>query len=109
LSTLQSDLFRTFNASNSLYPGVFPSVRKFEAEVTEMIVQLVKGKVGLLTSGGTESILLAVLAYRNSARANKGITEPEIVCSTSRHGALDKACKYFGVKLVKTEPTGDQR
>ncbi len=59
------------------------------------------GAVGLLSSGGTESILLAVLAYREQGRKERGIEEPEIICALSAHPALFKACAYFGVRLVK--------
>lgn len=56
--------------------------------------------VGLLSSGGTESILLAVLAYREQGRV-KGIDQPEILAGISAHPALTKACHYFGVTLTK--------
>ena len=56
--------------------------------------------VGLLSSGGTESILLAVLAYREQGRA-RGIERPEILAAISAHPALTKACHYFGVRLTK--------
>ena len=56
--------------------------------------------VGLLSSGGTESILLAVLAYREQGRA-KGIEKPEILAGISAHPALTKACHYFNVTLTK--------
>lgn len=59
------------------------------------------GACGLLTSGGTESILLAILGYRELAR-RRGIANPEIICCSSAHPALDKACHYFDLTLVKT-------
>jgi len=116
LEQLQTKVWSMYNNSNSLYPAVFPSVRKYEAEIVQMCIALLNGRVsgaggnpnrdcdptGLLTSGGTESILIAVLAYREQARL-KGITEPEIICCRSAHGALDKACHYFDIKLVKLE------
>lgn len=57
-----------------------------------------EGAVGSTTSGGTESILMACLAYRTMARS-KGITEPEIVVPKSAHAAFDKAAHYFGIKV----------
>lgn len=48
-------------------PGLFPAVRKFEAEAVRMVVSMLNGDdkaCGTLTSGGTESVLMAVLAYR---------------------------------------------
>lgn len=55
---------------------------------------------GTMTSGGTESILMACKAYRDFAKAKRGITEPEIVVPVTAHAAFDKACYYFGIKLV---------
>jgi sphinganine-1-phosphate aldolase len=104
LTAIQNEAWSLFNCSNSLYPQTFPGIRKFEAEIVSMTLGIVHGHehncVGLLSSGGTESILLAVLAYREQGR-KKGITEPEIVCGISAHPALFKGCHYFGVKLVK--------
>jgi len=105
LEELQNKMWALFNNSNNLYPGIFKSTRKFEAELVQMTVDLLHGSdetCGLLTSGGTESILLALLGYRELAR-ERGIEEPEVICATSAHGALDKACFYFGLKLVKTD------
>lgn len=114
LEELQSEVWSMYNNSNSLYPEVFPSLRKFEAEIVQMYINLLHGDsktlvnnvpnraVGLLTSGGTESILLAVLAYREWA-TSKGIDKPSVICSRAAHGALDKACHYFGVTLIKLE------
>ena len=101
ITTLQSKMWGLFNSTNSLYPGVFPSIRKFEAELISMVSSMVQGKCGLLTSGGTESILIAVLAYRQHYAKAKKITSPEIICCVTAHPAIHKACKYFGVTLVK--------
>jgi len=104
LTELQNAGSARFNCANTLYPGVFPGVRKFEAEVVAMVLDMVHGPavgaVGLLSSGGTESILLAVLAYREEGRA-KGIDSPQIICSYTAHPALHKACHYFGVELLR--------
>ena len=55
----------------------------------------------MLTTGGTESILMSMLAYRNYARAEKGITDPNIVLPITAHAAFDKASQYFGITLRK--------
>lgn len=55
---------------------------------------------GLTTSGGTESILLAMLSYREWGK-KRGITKPNIVASNTAHAAFDKACFYFGIELRK--------
>ena len=105
LTRLQNEAYGLFNCSNTLYPGTFPGVRKFEAEIVSMALGIVHGHevggVGLLSSGGTESIILAVLAYREEGR-RRGIAEPEIICGLSAHPALTKACQYLGVTQVKT-------
>src|SRR6266542_1970875 len=64
---------------------------------------------GTVTSGGTESILLAMRTYRDHARAAHGITEPEIVAPVTAHAAFDKAAQYFGLRLVKVGVGGDLR
>jgi sphinganine-1-phosphate aldolase len=47
---------------------------------------------------------MAMLAHREYFREQHGIDEPEIVACTTAHAALDKACHYFGIKLVHTDP-----
>ena len=56
---------------------------------------------GTVTSGGTESILMAMKAYRDWARREKGITTPEIIMPHTAHPAFDKAGQYFGIKMVR--------
>jgi sphinganine-1-phosphate aldolase len=53
---------------------------------------------GVVTSGGTDSILSAMLAYRNAAFAD-GIDAPELVLPSSAHPAFEKAAAYFGIEL----------
>lgn len=62
---------------------------------------------GLHTSGGTESIILACLAYREWGKKVKGITKPNIVCSNTAHAAFDKGCFYLGIELRKIPITKD--
>ena len=90
--------------TNGLGPGAFKSLRKFESEVVGITAGLL-GKldaVGNMTSGGTESILMAVKTARDFAAAERGISEPEIVLPTTAHPAFDKAAQYLGVRLVHT-------
>ena len=72
LARMQGNVWAKFVDTNALYPTIFPSLRKFEAEIVSMTLDLVHGHqvgaCGLLTSGGTESILLAALAYREQGR-----------------------------------------
>lgn len=93
-----------FALSNPLHSDVFPGVRKMEAEVVQMVVNLYHGDTnccGTMTSGGTESILMACKAYRDRAY-ERGITKPEMIIPESAHAAFDKAAGYFKIKLIKT-------
>ncbi|XP_071926594.1 sphingosine-1-phosphate lyase isoform X2 [Coffea arabica] len=96
-----------FAHTNPLHLDVFPSVVRFEAEVVAMTAALLGSKekasggqiCGNMTSGGTESILLAVKSSRDYMRAKKGITKPEMIIPVSAHSAYDKAAQYFKIKL----------
>jgi len=107
-TNMMSKVFSLFALSNPLHPDVFPSIRKFEAEIVAMTVNMlgnVPNVCGALTSGGTESILMACKAHRDYYLA-RGITEPEMIIPTSAHAAFNKACHYFNIKLVFA-PLGD--
>jgi sphinganine-1-phosphate aldolase len=93
LSTIMTEAFGRFALSNPLHPDVFPSLRKMEAEVVSMTLGLFNARpecVGTMTSGGTESILMAVKAYRDHGKKTKGITEPELIVPKTAHAAFDK-------------------
>ncbi len=95
-----------FFSENGLNPSVFPSLRQMEAEVVAMSADLLGGDaqtVGNMTSGGTESILLAVKTAREWARAHlPHIRQPEMVMPLTAHPAFEKAAHYFDVKPVRT-------
>lgn len=84
LLRLQTEAFGKFTVANPIHPDVFPGVRKMEAEVVSMVLNLFHappGSAGVSTSGGTESILMACLGARQKAYAERGVTEPEMyVC-----------------------------
>jgi glutamate/tyrosine decarboxylase-like PLP-dependent enzyme len=92
--------------NNPLHPDIWPSSLKFEREIVAMVSRMLHGDEyvrGSITSGGTESILLAVKTYRDMAKENKGIEKPELIFPKSAHAAFEKACQYFGVKPVVTD------
>ncbi|XP_035256088.1 sphingosine-1-phosphate lyase 1 [Anguilla anguilla] len=102
LTNLLVKVYGDFAWSNPLHPDVFPGVRKMEAEVVRMSCTLFHGgprSCGTVTSGGTESILMACKAYRDMAY-ERGVKHPEILAPVSVHAAFDKAAHYFGMKLV---------
>lgn len=73
--------YSRYCVSNPLHPEVFPAVRKMEAEIVAMCLKMYhgpSGSGGTMTSGGTESIIMALKTYRDWARSVKGIKEPEM-------------------------------
>lgn len=61
------------------------------------------GAVGVTTSGGTESILMAVLSARNKAYHERNVTEPEMILPETAHTAFRKAGEYFKIKIHLVE------
>jgi glutamate/tyrosine decarboxylase-like PLP-dependent enzyme len=97
---------------NALNPFRFPSLRRMEGDVVSMTTNLLHGgeeSGGAMTSGGTESILMAVKTARDRGREEKGITQPEIVAPVSAHPAFAKAAKFLGLELKQIPLRGDLR
>ncbi|CAH0050209.1 unnamed protein product [Clonostachys solani] len=102
LLKLQTEAYGKFTVANPIHPDVFPGVRKMEAEVVSMVLNLFHappGAAGVSTSGGTESILMACLAARQKAYVERGVTEPEMIIPETAHTAFHKASEYFKIKL----------
>ncbi|KAG6919363.1 hypothetical protein DXG01_006912 [Tephrocybe rancida] len=93
--------YQRYCVSNPLHPDVFPAIRKMEAEIVAMCLKLYNNPngAGTMTSGGTESIVMAIKTYRDWAKAVKGITEPEMIIPLSAHAAFDKGAAYFKIKV----------
>lgn len=113
VTALLQEAYGLFFSENGLNPMAFPSPKRFEAEVVAMIADLLGGDgqtAGNMTSGGTESLLLAVKTARDWARAKKpAIKEPEMILPSTAHPALDKAAHYFSVKPVHVPVGADFR
>jgi glutamate/tyrosine decarboxylase-like PLP-dependent enzyme len=93
---------------NALNTIAFPSLASLQSDVVRITTGLLHGTpgvAGFMTSGGTESILMAVLAARERARTERGITEPDMVVANSAHAAFHKAGHSFGVQ-VRSVPVG---
>jgi glutamate/tyrosine decarboxylase-like PLP-dependent enzyme len=91
------DLYLSENALNT---HAFPSLGRMQADVVRIVADLLHGDAqtaGFMTSGGTESILVAVKAAKERGRAERAITEPEMVLARSAHAAFHKAAHDFGV------------
>jgi glutamate/tyrosine decarboxylase-like PLP-dependent enzyme len=98
--------------SNPLHSDVWPSTSKFEAEIVSMTANMLGAGgmnsdveedeiCGVISSGGTESILLAMKTYRDWARHTKKIRKPEMIAPVTAHAAFNKAAQYFGIKLIQ--------
>jgi len=105
------EAYATAFYSNGLGPGAFKSLKKFESEVIAMTADLLRHPeaVGNMTSGGTESILMAVKTARDWGRAERGINQPRIVVPVTAHPAFDKAAHYLDVEIVHTPLRDDLR
>ncbi|KAJ3101499.1 hypothetical protein HDU97_001314 [Phlyctochytrium planicorne] len=103
LSALLTEAYGIWTVSNPLHPEIFPAIRRMESEVVSMVLNMYNAPstaCGSVTSGGTESLLMAIKAYRDRARDLRGVTEPEMVIPVTMHAAFDKGADYFGVKIV---------
>lgn len=113
LIKLTTEVYGKASYTNPLHPDVFPGVCKMEAEVVRMTANLFHGSsesCGTMTTGGTESIMMACKAYRDYGREENGITKPNIVMPVTAHSAFDKAAQYMGmfVKTIKVNPRTTQ-
>jgi len=98
--------------SNAMYARYYPSLMRMESELIEAGVELLHGDAntwGTLSSGGSESILLALKSARDYARAERGVTEPELVIATTGHPAFWKAAAFLGVRLVPVDIDAEDR
>lgn len=102
-----------FFAENALNPMAFKSLKRMEAEVVQMTASMLHAPddaCGTMTTGGTESILLAVKAMRDRAKVHGPKTDrPNVVAPRTAHPALDKAGHYFGVEIRKAPVGPDMR
>lgn len=106
IEAVQKRAFAAYMSENALDPTAFPSLLAMENEVVGMARAHLGGDdqvVGSFTSGGTESVILAVKAARDLARAHRpSLVDPEIVVPVTAHAAFHKAGHYLGVKVVTT-------
>lgn len=106
--------------TNPLHSDVWPSLSKFEAEIVSMTAAMLGGApldvtpaagrvVGTVTSGGTESIVLAMKAYRDRARKDRSAGRVSVVVPGSAHAAFDKAAELLGMDVVRVPVGADYR
>jgi sphinganine-1-phosphate aldolase len=88
------------SSANGLDPTAFPSLLRMENDLVAAAARLLGGTgetVGSVTSGGTESCMLAVLAARD---ARPEVASPSVVLPTTAHAAFHKAAHFFGVRAI---------
>lgn len=102
------EAFGLFAHVNVLQRDMCPSGTKFEGEIIAMALDLLHADAvtdgepaGMVTTGGTGSILHALLAYREHAEKTRRITRPNFIKPETAHPAFDKACHLFGIELRK--------
>lgn len=104
VTDLAKEAFTAFFSENALNPMAFPSLRAMESDVIAMTLGLLHapgGATGSMTSGGSESLLLAVKTARDWARATRPeIAAPELLLPVSAHPALFKAAHMLDVRPV---------
>jgi sphinganine-1-phosphate aldolase len=111
LERLHEAVAQEYLHENYLNPFAFPSLMRMERQVVAMGADLVHGnsRGGKLTSGGTESLFLAVQVARDHARRQRDIAEPTIVLPSTAHPAFAKACHYLDVEEVRVPVAPDGR
>jgi glutamate/tyrosine decarboxylase-like PLP-dependent enzyme len=103
---------------NALQRDMCPSMNRFESEIIAMTLDMLHGDAvsardpsqracGALGFGGTESILNAMLAYRDHAKAKRGVIRPQMIWPDTAHPAFTKAAHLFGIEVV-VAPTDPQ-
>ena len=105
------EVFTQFAHANVLQRDMYPSATKFEAEIIAMASGMLHGDdlatpaVGVLTGGGSESLITALYSYREQARESRGVRAPNIVIPVTAHVALDKGAHWMGVEVRKAPLT----
>jgi len=100
-----NSVYAVTSQSNPLHSDLWPSASKYEAEIVSMTANMLGARsahgdiCGCVTSGGTESILLAMKTYRDYGRDKKGIRKPEMIVPITAHAAFDKAAQYFNIRM----------
>lgn len=101
-SDFLKESYHRYSCENGLNPAAFKSLKQLESEVISATADILNGPpevCGVVTSGGTESCMLAVKTYRDMAREKRRVKKPEMVIPETAHVAWFKASEYFGVKI----------
>jgi sphinganine-1-phosphate aldolase len=101
-----NEAFGMYAHVNALQRDICPSQTRFEGEIIAMTLDMLHADavsdtepVGIVTTGGTGSILHALIAYRDHAAQTRGVTRPNFVKPETGHPAFDKGCHLFGIEV----------
>lgn len=95
------EAYRRYATENALNTDAFPSLQRIQHDVVAIVRDWLEAgpeAAGFLTTGGTESLLMAVKAARERGRKERGVERPNVVLPTSAHAAFEKGCYYFGLE-----------
>ncbi|MFM8992937.1 MAG: pyridoxal phosphate-dependent decarboxylase family protein, partial [Actinomycetota bacterium] len=111
---LATEAYRRFSGENALNVEAFPSLRTMQNDVLAIVAGWLGAPAtarGFFSSGGTESILMAVKAARDQFRHDESrpVTRPNVVLPTSAHAAFEKAGAYFDVEMRRVPVRSDWR
>ena len=99
---LAEESYRRFSGENALNTSAFPSLRVMQQQVVDIVSGWVHGDdatAGFMTSGGTESLVLAVRSARKRAeREGRNLKRMNMVLPSSAHAAFEKGADYFEVE-----------
>ena len=112
LERVQQQAYLAYWTENNLGQRAFPSLKSLEDEVIAMALSLLGGGEragGTFTSGGSESIFLAMMAARNRARAQRGVARPNIVLPDTAHLTFDRAAEALGLEARRVPVGPDLR
>jgi sphinganine-1-phosphate aldolase len=112
LLELAKRAYTTFFSENALSPAAFPSLRAMEGDVLAISAELLGGSgevVGAMTSGGSESLMLAVKTARDAKRVKSGRRDVTMVLPNTAHPALMKAAHYLDVEAIVVPAAADFR
>ena len=109
-----TQIYGQFAHANVLQRDMYPSATKFESEIVAMTASMLSADAasemgddpaGVVTSGGSESLISALYTYRERSAA-RGVTRPNVVIPRTAHVALDKGAHWMGIE-VRHAPIGD--
>lgn len=112
LERVQQEAYLAYWTENNLGQRAYPSLKSLEDEVIAMALGLLGGGAesgGTFTSGGSESIFLAMMAARNRARVQRGVTQGNIVLPNSAHLTFDRAAEALGLEVRRVPVGADLR